>query len=98
MDFTDAEPADSVANIAGSFTVFVPLQGLIDVEAEIKKLEKEQKTVEKDLSVYGGKLKNEKYLANAAPEIIEKDKKKFEEATALAAKIEENLRRLKSQC
>ncbi len=98
LDFTDAEPADSVANIAGSFTVYVPLQGLVDVEAEIKKLEKEQKAVEKDLNVYGGKLKNEKYLANAAPEVIEKDKKKFEDATALAAKIEENLRRLKSQC
>lgn len=98
LDFTDTEPADSVANIAGGFTVYVPLQGLIDVEAEIKKLEKEQKAVEKDINLYGGKLKNEKYLANAAAEVIEKDKKKYEDALAIAAKIEENLRRLKSQC
>jgi valyl-tRNA synthetase len=98
LDFTDAEPADSVANIAGGFTVYVPLQGLIDVEAEIKKLEKEQKTVEKDINLFGGKLKNEKYLANAAPDVIEKDRKKYEDALAISVKIEENLRRLRNQC
>lgn len=98
LEFTDVEPEDSVANISGNFTVFVPLQGLINVEAEIKKLEKEQKTIEKDLNIYGGKLKNEKYLASAPADVIEKDKKKYEETCALAAKVEENLRRLRSQC
>jgi valyl-tRNA synthetase len=98
LSFTDSEPENSVSNIAGGFVVYVPLEGLVDVEAEIAKLEKEKKTVEKDLGIYGGKLKNEKYLANAKAEVIEKDKKKFADSEALMDKIEESLRRLRNLC
>ncbi|WP_022849720.1 valine--tRNA ligase [Limisalsivibrio acetivorans] len=98
LGYTDTDPENAASNIAGDFEVFVPLAGLIDVDAEIKKLEKEKKAAEKDLKVYGGKLQNEGYLSKAPEHVIEKDRKKLAETEALMEKINENLERLKKLC
>ncbi|PLX66384.1 MAG: valine--tRNA ligase [Denitrovibrio sp.] len=88
----------AASNISTNFEVFVPLEGLVDFEAEIAKLNKELKKLEKDFSIFGGKLKNEKYLANAKPEIIEKDKAKFADINEKLDKVKETIERLSGLC
>lgn len=56
------------------------------------------KKLEKDYGIFGGKLKNEKYLANAKPEIIEKDKAKFADIEEKLNKVKENIERLSGLC
>ncbi|BAI80001.1 valyl-tRNA synthetase [Deferribacter desulfuricans SSM1] len=98
INFTDKEIEKSAVQIEKDFTVFVPLEGLIDFEAEIKRLEKEKKGYLKDINIYGKKLNNEEYLKKAPEHIIEKDKAKYEEAKLKLEEIDKSIERLKSLC
>lgn len=59
---------------AGEFVL--PLEGLIDVDAEKKRLEKEIAKVEKEVEKSLKKLQNPKFVENAKPEVVavEKDR------------------------
>lgn len=98
LEMTSETVEKAASNISANFEVFVPLEGLVDFEAEIAKLNKEMKKLEKDYGIFGGKLKNEKYLANAKPEIIEKDKAKFADIEEKLNKVKENIERLSGLC
>ena len=93
--FNEKAPSDCAKSVGNGFEVMVSLAGTINVEEEIARLEKEKKAVEKDVNLYGGKLKNEGYLAKAPANVIEKDKKTYEEAKARLDKINEALEGLK---
>ncbi len=95
VTFNEKASGDCAKGIGSSFEVMISLSGAINVAEEIARLEKERKAVEKDVNLYGGKLKNEKYLAKAPAEIIEKDKKTYAEAKAKLEKIDEALKGLK---
>lgn len=64
---------------------FIPMEGAIDVEAEIEKLSEELKYTEGFLKSVQGKLKNERFVAGAPEQVVANEKRK--EADALA-KIE----------
>ncbi|WP_303852067.1 valine--tRNA ligase [Seleniivibrio woodruffii] len=98
LEMTDTAVEKASQNIATSFEVYVSLEGLVDFAAEVSKLEKELTKLEKDANIYGGKLKNENYLKNARPEVIEKDKEKFAEIDDKMTKIKETIERLREQC
>ncbi|RXY89470.1 hypothetical protein DD607_29330, partial [Salmonella sp. 3DZ2-4SM] len=57
--------------------VVLPLEGLIDMDKEIERLEQELQKWQKELDRVNKKLSNEKFVANAPEKIIneEKDKK-----------------------
>ncbi len=96
VDFNFANaPEDSASGVGNGFEIKINLEGTIDIESEIARLEKEKKAAEKDFNLYGGKLKNEKYLAKAPADVIEKDKKTFAEAEQKLNKINEALAKLK---
>ena len=54
--------------------IFVDLDGLIDKDAEKKRLQKEIERLQKDIMGKEGKLSNEKFVNNAAPEFVQKVK------------------------
>lgn len=90
---TREDMKNSAVNVSRHFTVFLPLEGIVDIKAEVKRLEKEKQALEKDFSIYNGKLGNEGYLKKASPEIIEKDRLKLEEIVAKLTKVNETLKR-----
>ncbi len=90
-----AAPEDSASGVGTGFEIKIPLAGAIDTEEERARLEKEKKAAEKDFALYGGKLKNQRYLEKAPAEVVEKDRKTFEEAKAKLEKINEALSRLR---
>ena len=98
LEMTETAVEKASQNIASSFEVYVSLEGLVDFAAEVSKLEKELAKLEKDANIYGGKLKNENYLKNARPEVIEKDKEKFAEIDDKMTKVKETIERLREQC
>lgn len=98
VDFTAVDVDNAAVNVAKDYSVFVPLGGLIDIESEIKRLEKEKISLEKDYKVYGGKLQNENYLNKAPKEVVEKDKLKFEAIVVKLKEIENSIERLKKIC
>ncbi|MCL1827151.1 MAG: valine--tRNA ligase [Candidatus Cloacimonetes bacterium] len=73
------KPASSIVAVAGDIQIYLPLQGLIDIEAEKTKLEKQKDKLEAELKVIHGKLSNDNFINNAKPEVIAKEKEKEEE-------------------
>ncbi len=71
--------------------IYMPLAGLIDVEAEKKRLGAELAKVEKEVTICERKLSNEKFVANAKPEVVAKERDRLENWNARKAQLEEML-------
>ncbi len=67
-------PSINAPFVLNDFEIFVDLAGLIDVAAETKRLEKEKAKIEGGLKGRQAKLTNEKFLASAPPDIIERER------------------------
>ena len=84
------KPAGSVSVADGKLEIFVALGGLVDLEAEGKRLEKELAKAEKELSGVTRTLSNEGFVAKAAPAVIEKKRDQ-------KAELEQTISQLKEQ-
>jgi len=80
--------------IAGTDEFFVSLNIEIDVIAERERLEKERDYLIGFLKSVNAKLGNERFMANAKPEIVENELKKKADAEARLKIVEDNLRGL----
>ncbi len=88
------KPAHSAVAVAGSLEVYIPLEGLVDFEAEAVRLTKEREKVATELERLEGKLSNEGFLAKAAPEIVEKDRARATELGEALALLDAQLAEL----
>lgn len=77
--------------------LFLPLKGLINIEEEIARLEKELAKWQKELDLVNKKLGNERFVANAKAEVVQKEKdkladyqEKFDTVQARIAELKEN--------
>ncbi|CAH0335131.1 Valine--tRNA ligase [Flavobacterium sp. CECT 9288] len=70
---------------------FIPITGKIDVAAEIAKLTEELNYIKGFLKSVQVKLSNEKFVANAKPEVIENERKKEADALSKIETIEHSL-------
>ena len=71
----------SASSVVSNSKIIVPLAGLIDLNEEIKR---QNKKLEKLLNEKNGlmsRINNEKFMANAKPELIEQTKNRVEEIT-----------------
>lgn len=57
--------------------IYLPLAGLINIDEEIARLTKELAKWQKELDLVNRKLGNEKFVANAKPEVVQKEKDKL---------------------
>ena len=71
-----AEPPPSAIQIVGALKILVPLAGLIDKSAELERLDKEITKLDKEVQRVNGKLANPAFLANAPPEVVDKERAK----------------------
>ena len=81
-------PKQASTQVAGDVEVLIPLADLINVAEEETRLLKEIEKVQKDVDFFKRKLSNEKFVANAPPQVLEKDRNKL----AAAEKKQEILR------
>ena len=70
------KPQAAASSILNGMDIIVPLEGMIDFYEEKKRVQKELKKVEKDISFLDKKLSNQSFVQKAPAEIIEKDKRK----------------------
>ncbi len=74
--------------------VVVPLEGLVDIGEEIKRINKVMLKIEGDLNQVSGKLSNERYLQNAPEELVAADKKQVSVFEGKLSFLKEHLSRL----
>ncbi|MBQ3187356.1 MAG: valine--tRNA ligase [Alistipes sp.] len=99
-NLTAIEPTTEKDPTAAAFIVkttqyFVPLAGMIDTEAEKKKLEEELKYFEGFLRSVMAKLSNERFVQNAPEKVVANERAKQADAEAKIAAIKEQLTALK---
>jgi valyl-tRNA synthetase len=87
---TDAAiPPASASVVVGRNQVFVPLEGMIDLEVERDRIRKEIEDKREFLKSVEEKLSNESFVSRAPAEVVEKERSK-------ATEIREELDRLES--
>lgn len=74
---------------------FVPLQGNVNTEEEIGKLEEELKYMQGFLKSVQAKLANEKFVSSAPEKVVEMERKKLADALAKIETIQQSLKSLR---
>lgn len=70
------KPKVCASAVISNSEIYVPLEGLIDIEVEKQRIEKEIKRLETSLNGIEKKLSNGKFINNAPADVVEKEKAK----------------------
>ncbi|MBI3184090.1 MAG: valine--tRNA ligase [Myxococcales bacterium] len=89
-----AKPARAAAFVGGQMEIFVPLAGLIDLDEERSRLQKEISRAEADLLAVRAKLENPQFVSRAPAEVVQEARDRVVELEARKAKLNEHLRRI----
>jgi len=84
-------PSSSATAVGDRLEVFVPLEGVIDLEEEKARLRKNLAKVQKDLAGVDRKLANESFTRKAPADVVAKERAKREELIAKEQKIKDGL-------
>lgn len=79
ISLADAAPKGAAQIVVGEATACLPLGSLIDLSAEKSRLEKAIGKTEGEMARINGKLSNEKFVANANPEVVEAERERLAE-------------------
>ena len=72
-----AAPENAMAGVVNGVEIYLPLKGLIDVEKETARLNKELEKLEKEIKRLTGKLSNEGFLKKAPEQVVAGEKEKL---------------------
>ncbi|MCP5473603.1 MAG: class I tRNA ligase family protein [Rhodanobacteraceae bacterium] len=89
----EVAPASASA-VVGELKLLIPLLGLIDVDAERKRLAKEIARLEGEIRKCEGKLGNASFVANAPAAVVEQEKQRIADFTTAIKGLREQLGKL----
>ncbi|MBR5850781.1 MAG: valine--tRNA ligase [Alistipes sp.] len=95
IELTTEKDAAAAAFIVKTTQYFVPLEGMIDTEAEKKKLAEDLTYYEGFLKSVMAKLSNERFVQNAPEKVVANERAKQADAEAKIAAIKEQLAAMK---
>jgi len=95
ISYSDEKLEGALSFRVKSNEYFIPMEGNIDVEAEIEKLTKELEYVEGSLKIVRKKLSNERFVNNAPEKVVASEKKKEADAIAKIETLKASLASLK---
>ncbi|ACI54767.1 valyl-tRNA synthetase [Rhizobium leguminosarum bv. trifolii WSM2304] len=90
----DDAPKGAAQIVVDEATICLPLGNLIDLSTEKARLEKAIGKMEGEISRIDGKLSNEKFVANANPEVVEAERERLEELKGQIASLKTALSRV----
>lgn len=89
----DDENAMSV--VFEKFKVFVPLEGLVDINEEILKFEKELENLDFEIKRAKSKLENEKFVSKAPQKLVDEEREKLKKYMEIYEKTKSSVEKLK---
>ena len=93
LDDGEQPPAAATA-LLGDMRLLVPMKGLIDVDAERTRLDKQMEKVCAELSKAKGKLGNEKFVNNAPAAVVTQERERVAEFEKTISQLTEQLQKL----
>ena len=88
-------PKNAATAIKHSMEIFVPLEGVIDVDAEIARLTKERDKAEDNVAFVKRKLHNKEFMNKAPKAVIEETKVKYKDYLEKLSVSEESIKKIK---
>ncbi|MBN1155784.1 valine--tRNA ligase [candidate division KSB1 bacterium] len=89
-----SKPKFSATTVIRNMELFIPLEGLIDIDLERTRLSKEIDRLEAQIESADKKLMNNDFLAKAPQDVIDREKKKKDDFKEILVKFKNNLQSL----
>ena len=96
ITFADSKPEHAMSGVIEGAEIFLPPEGLIDMEKEIARLTKELEKLRKGAASTSGKLNNERFLSKAPAEVIQAERDKLAAAEEKISSLEQRIRQLEN--
>jgi valyl-tRNA synthetase len=90
----DSEAPAAATALLGDLRLLVPMKGVIDVDAERARLEKQMDKARADLKRTTGKLANEKFVNNAPTDVVTQERERAAEFEKTITQLTEQLVKL----
>ena len=88
------KPIPSASAVIRDAEIFIPLEGVVDLAAERRRLERDLEHHSTQLEKINRKLSNDDFLANAPADVVERERAKRENFEKIVARIQSNLEQL----
>jgi valyl-tRNA synthetase len=88
------EPPAAATALLGELRLLVPMKGVIDVDAERARLDKQKQKVAADLAKTKAKLGNENFVNNAPPAVVTQERDREAEFGKVLAQLDEQIEKL----
>lgn len=89
-------PGQSMTAVVTGAELFLPLVGLINIEEEVARLEKELEKWAKEVKLVSGKLSNEKFVSKAPEALVNAEREKLADYESKHAVVLKRLEELKN--
>ncbi len=86
-----AKPSAAVTKVAAGVEIFVPTEGLVDLDAEKVRLSKQVEELKVYIAQKQAKLSNEGFVARAKPEVVAREREQLVDAETRLSRLELNL-------
>jgi len=90
----DVDASQAIAGVVGTVQVLIPLAGVVDIEAQRTKLERDLKRVEAEIQALSGRLGNPGFVNKAPADVVESSRATLAEAEKQAEILRDRLGKL----
>ena len=91
------EDSSAVTVITADAKIYIPMDELVDFKAELERLEKEKKAVQKDIDFISNKLNNQSFVAKAPAKLVDEQREKLKAYTEKMRMIDDSIEKIKSR-
>src|SRR5690606_6893589 len=89
-------PDKSMSAVVSGAELFMPLEGLIDIDAELARLQKELEKWAKEVKLVSGKLSNERFVSKAPEAVVAEERAKQADYVEKHATVEKRIEELQN--
>ena len=88
------KPPKAICHVGSNFELYLPVEGVLDVAKERARLQQEELRIKKIVAGYDAKLRNEDFVKNAPPEVVDQTRQQHNNMTKQLDSISRNLQSL----
>ncbi len=89
-----AAPDNSASIVVNDTVIYLPLAGMIDLEAECQRLNRELEKLQQAIQRSQNLLENENFVSRAKPDVVERERKNLADLQASSSQISERIQKL----
>ena len=91
MPADEAEPANAASVVVGELTLYLPLEGMLDIDAECRRLAAEEAKLGQQIERSAKMLANQNFVERARPDVVQRERDRYAELEAAADQIKVRL-------